>query len=265
MKKLLLLFIIIIFSSQFINSQPRYIIHLTGSFNLPMNELAGDPANHFKVGAGSIIDENPMKVYEKLGFGFGADVKYLVPGLENIRAVFSLGYNMYSNNYAIPQGVQYYGGLNYIPKFNFITASIGGEYDILPKNKINPFFGIDLSANFYTGEEKFDPAPSNPIIPAVTTIDAGSRIGVQINAGADIKLNDDLGIICGARYHLINFIGKDNGSNSDTTTTGRPGRPLIDGVHYVSSVSTTFQAMSLNSLNFYAGVSFYFLQPKKKK
>ena len=85
---------------------------------------------------------------------------------------------------------------------------------------------------------------------------------MQFNAGADIKLNNNIGIICGARFHLINLIGKDNGSSADST-----GHPLIDGVHSVtfSGVTTTYQAMSLNSLNFYLGVSFYLLQPKGKK
>jgi hypothetical protein len=178
MKKLLLFFIIIIFTFHNTNSQPKYIIHLTGSFNLPMSDLAGNAANHFLAGAGSLIDENPMKVYEKTGIGFGADVKYLIPGFENVRAVFSLGYNMYSNSYTVPQNVTFYAGLNYMPKFNFLTTSIGAEYDILPFNKIDPFFGIDLTANFYNGEVKFDPAPNSSTgIPAITTIDAGSRIG----------------------------------------------------------------------------------------
>jgi hypothetical protein len=226
-----------------------------------MNELAGNPANHFVIGAGAPVDENPMKVYEKTGFGFGADVKYLIPGFENFRAVLGLGYNMYSNSYAIPQGVPYYGGISFMPKFNFITASVGAEYYILPPKKINPFFGIDLTLNFYNGELKFDPAPKpGSGVSNVLTIDEGSRIGLQFNAGADIKLNNDIGIMLGAKYHFINFIGKDNGSNSDTTS-----HPLLDGIHYVPSVSTTFQAMNLNSLNFYLGVSFYLGQPKMKK
>jgi len=234
-------------------AQPKLIVHVTGGYSVPLTGLAGTVDDLFASPQPTTVQTEP-KMYMKTGFNFGADVKYAFDKKGSIRGVFGLGYNMFMNSYDIPTTV-ISTATTYKPKFNYFTVSLGAEYAFLPKEKANPFIGVDFTGNFYNGKYTLDPQPAGT---SEATLKSGSRFGLAFGAGVDIALSKNIGIIVGGKYHLVNLIGKDD----DTTGITSNEPPLVDKEY--TSGTTTISAMDLQALKLYVGVSFYLMQPKAR-
>ena len=234
------------FSSQTF-SQPKFVLHLTGGVSVPLPDLKGD------VSTTLITPNNIEKDYlMKLGFNFGADGKYAFDKKGSFRGVFGIGYNMFMN----PADIVGIGTtIQYRPKFNMLTLSLGPEYAFLPKGKFNPFIGVDFTANFISGSYEYSPELS----PIFTTMDieSSSRFGVQFGAGADISFGKSWGLVVGFKYHIANLIGKD----SDTSKLSGKEVALNDAEYTYGG--TTFSAKNISYIQIYSGFAFYFGQPKK--
>lgn len=257
MKKLSALIIVlaVLFAVNNSFAQPRLIIHVTGGYSVPISALAGDAADLFTVPTPTTVATEP-KMYMKMGFNFGADLKYAFDKKRSFRGVLGLGYNMFSNSYDIPTSV-ITTATKYKPQFNFFTASLGAEYAFLPKGKANPFIGVDFTANFYSGKVVLDPYPAGVV---EQKLKSGSRFGLQFGAGVDIALSKNIGIVVGGQYHMINLIGK---KEYDSTVTPTANEYELFDKEYTRG-GQTIKAMDLSAIKLYAGVSFYLMQPKKK-
>lgn len=248
MKKLSALIVIlaVLFAVNSVSAQPRLVIHVTGGYSLPLPDFKGD-----------ILDSaDRVNTYGmKQGFNFGADGKYYVDKKRSIGITLSLAYSLFNNSEDITFGTTTY---TYKPKINVFTAGLGVEYAFLPsaKYKVNPFIGVEFTGNFFSGKFEYEPADTN--YPAVD-LKSEARFGLGIGAGLDIKLSKNIGVVIGGKYHLANLIGKDYDSTGITTTEV----PLNDKEHTIGGV--TIEAKNISWVQFYAGISFYLMQPKKIK
>jgi hypothetical protein len=189
----------------------------------------------------------------RIGSNFGADAKYAFDKRGNFRGVLGISYNLFMNpgDYVSSSGTY-----SYRPQIGILTLSLGPEYAFLPKGKINPFIGIDFTANFFNGSFEYDPAFLT--IPNIT-LESASRFGVQACLGADVTLSKQFGIVVGVKYNLANLIGKD----SDTSKLSQieTERPLNDKEY--TYAGKTVSDKNISYLQYYAGVSFFFGHPKK--
>ena len=78
--------------------------------------------------------------------------------------------------------------LTYKNKVSIFTISAGAEYNFFPKKKFDPFVGLDLAVNFFSGSITASGDSSFTIKRKSET-----RFGVIANAGVDIKLNKSKG------------------------------------------------------------------------
>lgn len=248
MKKLVALFVIVaaflsINNSTF--SQPQYKLHITGGYNLPMPDLKGEQTF-------TTIEKDTYGM--KSGFNSGLDFKYFLGKKRNVGITLGLNYNMFSNNVDSSIAGTTYNQKN---KINIFQAALGVEYNFMPKGKTQPFLGVAFTGNFFSGSSKTEPLPTGG---TDYTLKSSSRFGVKVGGGLDFKLSKSVGAIIGFDYNLSNLIGKDFDS---TVTAGQTEFPLNDKEFTVGT--TTFKARNISYINIYAGVSFFFNEPKKVK
>jgi hypothetical protein len=232
-------------------SQPKFIAHVGGGLSIPLAELKGDVDVNTVVAPKT--DENYLI---RLGVNFGADAKYAFDKKGNIRGVFGIGYNLMMN----PVDIIGLGTIKYRPVIGILTLSLGPEYAFLPKGKVNPFVGVDFTANFINGSYEYEPQMS-PIFTNVT-IESASRFGIQFGVGTDFVLGKNIGIVVGVKYNLVNLIGKESDSSKAKGNT----RALNDKEYtYTSTTGTVVKVndKNISYVQMYAGLAFFFGHPKK--
>lgn len=248
MKKLSALFVIfaVIFALNSVTySQPQVVIHVTGGYNLPLPDLKGDYTID-SLGGFSTTDSNSYLI--KSGFSAGADFKYALGKKRNLRVGLGLTYNMFNNN-------QTSGSTTAKIKMNIFQVAAQVEYAIMPKGKANPFIGLDLTGNFFSGSTDVTRDTSS----ASLTLKSASRFGVGIGAGLDIAFSKSIGAVIGVKYQLANLIGKEAPDTSATPSTTE--YTLSDKEYTMGGV--THSAKNISYINLYAGLAFFLNQPKK--
>ncbi|MCC6866478.1 MAG: outer membrane beta-barrel protein [Ignavibacteria bacterium] len=234
MKKLVALFIILAAFLSFNNvstfSQPQIKVHVTGGYNLPLPDLKGTYPT----------DTNSL--FQKSGFNAGADVKYYLGKKRNVGITLSGAYNSFSSGDVSVTGATMKG------KVNIFTVGLGVEYSFMPKGKTNPFLGAEFTGNFFSGKTTLTPTSGTA---TEYTMKSASRFGAQLNGGLEFAFNKNIGGVVGVKYNLANLIGK------DSTTATLPEYALND------KETTVSKSKSLSYLQIYAGVAFFFNQPKK--
>lgn len=245
LKKLVALFVIVaaflsINNSTF--SQPQIKVHLTGGYSLPLPDLKGD--------LNTIADSNTYFI--KQGINFGADVKYYLGKKRNVGITLGLGYQMFSNS---ADSSTASGLTNVKNKLNAFTVGLGVEYNFMPKGKTQPFLGAEFTGHFFSGD--FEATSIG--VTQKRTLKSASRFGIAIGGGLDFKLGKSVGAIVGVKYHLGNLIGK----AYDSTGLGTTEYALDDKEHTMNGA--TMSARNISYIQLYAGVSFFFNEPKKMK
>jgi opacity protein-like surface antigen len=246
LKKLAALFLILAAFLSLNNttfSQPQLKLHVTGGYNLPLPDFKGEQTF-------TTIEKDTYGM--KQGFNVGADVKYYLGKKRNVGITLGLNYNMFSNNVDTTLNSTAYTQKN---KINIFQAAIGIEYNFMPKGKTQPFLGLGLTGNFFSGSSKVEPALTGS---TETTLKSASRFGLRVGGGIDFMLSKSVGAVIGFNYNMANLVGKD----SDTSfVAGQTEFPLNDKEFTVGTVTT--KSRNISYLQAYAGVSFYFNQPKK--
>lgn len=241
MKKLVALFIVVAaflsINNSTLLSQPQLKVHLTGGYNVPLPDLKGE----FGDSADAV---NTLLM--KNGFNAGADLKYYLGKKRNVGLTLSVGYNSFSNSL---DSTTYTAK----SKLNSITVGLGAEYNFMPKGKTQPFLGLELTGNFYSGNTTFTPTSGTEI---KSDLKSASRFGIAVGGGLDFAFSKSVGAVIGVKYHMSNLLGKDSATS---TTTGE--YTLIDKEFSVGSV--TVPSKSISFIQLYAGVSFFLNQPKK--
>lgn len=249
MKKLIALLVILAACLSLNNtttySQPQLKVHVTGGYNLPLPDLKGEQTF-------TTIEKDTYGM--KSGFNAGADVKYYLGKKRNVGITLGLTYNMFSNNVDSTVAGTTYNQKN---KINIFQAALGVEYNFMPKGKTQPFLGLGFTGNFFSGSSKTEPLPTGGVD---YTLKSESRFGIKVGGGLDFKLSKSVGAVIGFDYNIANLIGK---SYDSTTVLGQTEFPLNDKEYTVGT--TSFKSRSISYINIYAGVSFFFNEPKKVK
>jgi len=232
-------------------SQPKFTINVTGGYSLPLPDLKGDfPDSVGGIGHGA--DSNSY--YIKNGFNFGLVGKYAIGKKGNFRVTGGVNVNLFSQSkdYTDSAGAAF----TVKNKMNIIGIFLGAEWAFLPKRApgkiVNPFLGLDVTANLFSGSVEG--------VPGISKMDlkSAARFGIGVGGGIDFAFSQNVGAVVGAKYNLANLVGKEYDSTQTTATQ----YALDDKEHTVGS--TTYSARNIQFIHFYAGVSFYLGQPKKK-
>lgn len=250
------LFITALFLSALFNfqvvSQTKWNLTFTGGYSLPVADLKGSFPD--TLGTTSLLNfEKSGTLLTSGGFNIGAIAKYCVDSTGKARFTGGFNYNSFSGSMDYKRTS---ATLTYKNKVNIFTISAGAEYGLFPKKKINPFLGLDLAINFYSGKIEASGDSTFTI-----KRKSESRFGVIANAGADIKLNKSIGIVIGVKYALTNLIGKKTELTNLTqplTDDIEPGTGLTKELGLNDEESSNNPSKTLNYVQFYAGISFYF-------
>jgi outer membrane protein W len=231
-------------------AQPKLTINVTGGYNLPLPHLKGDVTSE------ADRDETYLT---KSGFNAGITGKYAIDKKGMLKLTLGGSYNSFSGE----GDYVHTNNINVHNKINIITAGVGAEYAFMPKGKTNPFLGLDINGNFYSGEVKTTvTAPStldhDDVGTTTTKLKSASRFGIAIGGGVDFAFSKNVGALIGFKYNLANLIGK---AYEETSAAGEYN--LNDKEH--THGTTTIPNRNISFIQVYAGVSFYFMQPKKKK
>lgn len=226
------------------NTFAQYSISLTGGYSMPMPDLKG-----------TYPSDTNSSYLQKSGFNLGADGKWYLGKTRNFGVTFSLGYNMFSSGNINAAGSDTTRFKTKSSKINFFKAAVGVEYAFKPKGKVNPFIGVEFTANFFSGKSK----STKGTVETTGTLKSASRFGLSFGAGVDIMLSKQIGIVIGGKYNMANLIGK----KYDTTVAITGEYRLNDGKHTAGAI--TYASKKLNYLQFYAGITFYLGKPFKRK
>jgi outer membrane protein W len=230
-------------------AQPRLTINVTGGYNAPMPDLKGDVASE---------TDRDNTYLTKSGFNFGLQGKYALDKKGMFRLTVGGSYNMFKGegDYVHTNNIHIHN------KINVVTAGIGAEYAFMPKGKANPFLGLDVNGNFFSGEnETVVTAPAtvdhDDVGTTVTKLKSASRFGVAIGGGVDFAFSKNIGALIGVKYNLANLIGKSHDSLSAVGEYNLNDKEHTHGTETIPNRSISF-------IQLYAGVSFYLMQPKAK-
>jgi opacity protein-like surface antigen len=221
---------------------PKFVIHVTGGYSLGLPDLKGTfPAD---------LTKDPTPYFVNNGFNFGADAKYFVDKKSTFGIMLGLTYTaLKSGNVAATDPV--YGTGTFKSDLNIFTIGLGAEYDFAPKRPANPFVNVQFTTNIFSGDQSFARTDSANLS-YDNTMASATRFGAKFGAGVDVKLSKSIGIIIGGSYNFANLFGK----KTDLSTFG------LNDAEFTTA-TTTMKARKIAYLQFFAGMSFYFGQPKK--
>lgn len=238
-------------------AQPKVTLNLFGGYGVPLGDFKVD------VPTDERADADFFPYYTKQFWNFGATGKLAFGQQGNWRVVFGLSDNMYSNNTNAIFRADSTGTLvttSFEPHVNIFSIILGGEYAFLPKGKVNPFVGLAMPINFFSGDFTFGQSVYVKGQQRTGPMDMKSetRIGLTFDGGADFVVSKQFGIIAGLNYNIINLIGK---GADDEEEVGANEIDLGDAEHTLDD-GTLSPSKTLTSFGGYLGVSFFFGAPK---
>ena len=231
-------------------TQTKINLVLYGGYSMPVADIKGDFPD--TLGTSLLDFDKSSTLLTSSGYNFGATGKYSVDTLGKARVTAGFNFNTFSGSKDYPRSD---ATLTYKNKVNIFTISLGAEYGFFPKKKFNPFVGLDLAMNFYSG--KIEASGDSTF---TLQRKSESRFGIVVNGGVDIKLNKSIGAVVGVKYGLTNLIGK----KTDITTTStfqtddeETGTSTFKELGLNDEESSNNKSKTLYYVQFYAGVSFY--------
>ncbi len=264
MKKLTTLFIlsiILIATQTFAQTYlvPKFTVDVTAGYGAPLGDFKVDVPPTTPLTEDNRADADFFPYYTKQLFHFGADGKLALGKMGNARVTLGLQYNMFTNNTNAIFRIDSKNTLavtTFKPKVNVITVSLGGEWAFSPKERINPFVGAALAANFFGGQFEFGREVRVKGAQRTGPMDMKSetRIGLIFDGGLNYRISPQIGAIVGMKYHIINIAGKGADNESEI---GANEIDLGDKAHLMDD-GTTSTDKTLSSFSGYAGISFYF-------
>jgi hypothetical protein len=255
--KFAVLLITVYFFTGSLIAQPKFTIHLTGGYGVPLGDFKTEVPTNERA------DADWFPYYTKQLLNFGLDGKLAVGKKGNFRVVLGGSYNMFSNS----TDAMFYSDSNkttlvttsFKPKVNVFSVFLGGEWAFMPKGKVNPFIGAGIAGNFFGGSFEFGQSVfvkgSQRTVPM--DMKSETRIGIIFDGGVDFMLSKQVGAVIGVKYHMINPLGK---GADDPSEIGPNEIDLGDQEH--TEDGTTFAARNISSINGYVGVSFFLGAPK---
>lgn len=246
-------------------SQPRFVVQFGGGLAIPLEDTKGDFSGL------NGIDTSFMKSNYGGGVGFNITgaFKYSIDKGGYSRAVVFGALNTFFNR---ASGFMNEGGYLFPMKhewnLNFVNLGLGLEFVPFPKGPFTPF----VNANFILNIMSAYLTTESASLPDNSKWKESLRMGVNGNAGFEIRASKNFGIVIGATYSLQNLLLKDN-DNINHFNFGKQEIGFNDagGIYfsnmYDGGYSQAYQGLEkkFTSLSVYAGISFYIYPPKKKE
>lgn len=238
-----LLILIAISTGNMTLSQPTATVQFIGGYSMPLGDYHGtfgDTRATFTGGGNP--DSNSY--FMKSGVNYAIFLKFPIIKKSPLSIKAGVGFNAFGQSKEYTEST---GSVTVDLSQSILGIFAGAEYDFTNwKSKVRPFVGIELSANFISGKYTED------YIDSTETFDmkGAVRMGVNLSAGVDFVLHNNIGVMVGAKYSLANIIGKSY--TADTRTT----YGLNDDSFTVGNIS--YPSRNITFLQLYGGMSFYF-------
>lgn len=225
-------------------AQSNFTLMVHGGVSIPLNQLRGT----------YIFDDSLETSYAmKRGFNIGAEGKINLKADGHLKGVFGINYNAFRRSQALSVFTNDSTSfpVTALPKINILTGSVGLEYNFLPGQRINPYAGLDVTANLISGTGYADSLTGNGSLISLP-IKSEFRVGIELNAGIDIIIEKNIGINAGFKYHIADLT---KGSNNNASESGSELR-LNDNEH-INDDGLTIKSKTISYLQYHAGVTFY--------
>ena len=224
-------------------AQPTATVQFIGGYSIPLGDYKGtfgETRDQF-TGNGN-PDSNTY--FMKSGINYGIFVKVPISRKSPVSIKGGVAFNIFSQSKEYSEGT---GSVTVDLKQSLFGITLGGEYDFGgKKSKIRPFLGAELSGNFFAVSYTEDYIDSTESF----TLNAAFRIGVNVAAGVDVSVHNNIGFLVGAKYSFANLIGK----NYEADTRSRYN--LNDESHTINNI--VYPSRNIIYLQLYGGLSFYF-------
>ena len=154
----------------------------------------------FGIGGGlTMFSNGNSNANYNTGYHVGAKLKLEIP-LVPITPVGYVNYHVLSSSYSS-------NGLSASATQKILSLGVGAEYSLLP-GPISPYIAVDFGYNNF-GEEKITTTVGTfPNIPSF------SRTGLDIGAGAQIKIPFLITLDGSIKYNMMNLFGKTSGEQN---------------------------------------------------
>ena len=229
--------------SYYTYSQPTGTVQFYGGYSMPFPDLKGDFGETFGTWTGN-GNPDTNTYFMKSGINYGIYVKFPATRKSHVQIVGGVGFDVFNNTASYNDET---GSANIDLTQSHLAVVIGAEYNFArKKTKFNPFIGAEFMINVIGGKLKIDYPEETKDFTMNSTI----RGGLQIGAGVDYVVHNNIGLVLGAKYAFANLIGKsyveDLGSKYN----------LGDKEHTLNS--SLYPGKNINYMHFYGGMSFYF-------
>ena len=223
-------------------SQPTATVQFYAGYSIPLGDLKGTFGPTFNTWTGGNPDTNTY--YMKSGINYGLYIKLPVKRKSPIHITGGVGFNAFSNSVLYDDSS---GTADISLSQSYLGIALGSEYNFATKkSKINPFVGAEFMVNIIGGKLTI-------VYPAETktyTMNSTLRLGVQLGAGVDFVVHNNIGVVFGAKYTIANLIGKSFKEDIGLTYN------LGDKSHELNGSS--YPDKNIQYLQLYGGMSFYF-------
>lgn len=246
MKKITVLLIVLMLGLSFGDSYAqKFKLNVIGGYSLPLPDLKGtfpDDAN---------ANKNPMPYMMKNGFNVGGIGKYYFDKKNSIGMTLSLLYNSFSNTVEeSPIVVQSGKNLSSAKfKMNMFQIGLGGEYRVPVKGAVIPFFDLDLTASFFSGNNKETLISTG--IETEYTLKSATRFGFNVGAGVEFIASSKISFVVGGKYQYFNLIGKEDYAARTGTEYSLNDKEYSNTLEDGSS-----DARNIMALQIYGGINF---------
>lgn len=250
----------------------------------PYNELKGDEYVRYDSLGYVFIDSGLFanNFAAQPGFAFSGSAKVNFDNHEITRAVFTAAFSGFNSFQARRSGTTLvrFANNTYQPRpieydYSFSNVSLGIGLEVAPTSftkLVSPFFNANFNFNFFTADLSRRSGYSDSIGVNLNSF----RMGVNFNAGIEVRINDILGVVAGAKYDMGNLLlqetvrdGYIEWGSKDAPLNDEAGRYISNIYYPVGEGYNYFQSKpkKLNWGTFYLGINFspYNEKPAKPK
>jgi hypothetical protein len=222
-------------------SQPKAILEIYVGYSLPTGDLKGTFGPTLETFT-SNPDSNTY--FMKSGYSFAFGLKELYGKKKNFFLSAQLGFNVfhqnvdYNLNTSTPENMQL--------TMRITSLYVGAGWLFNPRKGINPWVEFGLLGSYFSGV-------LDDILNTINTqhfLRHTVRLGVQGEAGIDIPINNNVGVIFGTKLSFANIIGKSYEPDDAQNYS------LNDKEHVENNA--TYPTKNITYYQFFGGVSFYF-------
>lgn len=223
----------------------RVTIQLSFNYNIGLMDLAANDNTSFR--RDDFISGRDFGT--RYGYGVTATGKIALHKQGNVRLNVSAGFNRFQSNFIITESPE--GRVAY----NVVSGALGIENCFNPDRPFKPYIGLDLIANFISGNATLKTDSTDFKL----TIKSAARFGFSANFGFEYAINNKFGFNVGIKLTHANVIGRQSKASANVNETYLnddkvTGTTLIPYAGWKQFFYSTF----------HTGINYYFGMKNKK-